>query len=424
MMAARFTAKSLVTRFSSPVGRRARWSLVDQALSSLTNMAVSVFVARVVGPNEFGAFALAFATYLLALNAGRAFASQPLVIRHSASPADVRWLATLGSTGAAVILGITVAIPLGIVGLTVGGPTGGTLAALAVCLPGLLLQDAWRYSFFTSSEPTKAVINDGIWVIVQVLLFSLLVITHTQNSVRFVLAWGAAATVAGFGGCLQTRCRPNFRGGIRWFKSHSDIAPMLAVEMLATAGVTQIAFFCLAAAAGVETVGAIRAASLLFGPLNVVWVGAIVVILPEVVRLHSSAPSRLFGFSVALAIGMAGISLAMGSVVFFLPSSVGHALLGTNWLVARPIVPAVTLQVVASAVLATAALPMRVLEAVRQTMSIRLILVPLTVGAYTAGGVLAGAAGATLCGAGVTGLGAWLAWRQAIKAMRYESLRA
>ena len=51
------------------IARRAGWGVADQALSSLTNFAVGVFVARQLGPTEFGAFSLAFATYLLALNA-------------------------------------------------------------------------------------------------------------------------------------------------------------------------------------------------------------------------------------------------------------------------------------------------------------------------------------------------------------------
>ena len=42
-------------------GRRFGWGLADQAVSSLTNFAVSLYVARSLGAVQFGAFSLAYA---------------------------------------------------------------------------------------------------------------------------------------------------------------------------------------------------------------------------------------------------------------------------------------------------------------------------------------------------------------------------
>ena len=65
------------------VARRASWSFGDQALSSLTNFALAVVVARAVTAEEFGAFGLAFSAYLLVLGLVRAVTAEPLLVRAS-----------------------------------------------------------------------------------------------------------------------------------------------------------------------------------------------------------------------------------------------------------------------------------------------------------------------------------------------------
>ena len=49
--------------------RRMGWGVADQGMSSLTNFAVNIYIARALGAAEYGAFALAFVTYAFALNA-------------------------------------------------------------------------------------------------------------------------------------------------------------------------------------------------------------------------------------------------------------------------------------------------------------------------------------------------------------------
>ena len=44
------------------------WGVADQGMSSLTNFAVNIYIARELGAVEYGAFALAFVTYAFALN--------------------------------------------------------------------------------------------------------------------------------------------------------------------------------------------------------------------------------------------------------------------------------------------------------------------------------------------------------------------
>src|SRR6266496_307560 len=97
--------------------RRGSWGVADQALSSVTNFALGVFVARAVAPSAFGAFSLAFASFLIVFSASRALATQPFVVRFSdVSNEEWRRGARLAS-GSALTIGITAGTMFVAVGL-------------------------------------------------------------------------------------------------------------------------------------------------------------------------------------------------------------------------------------------------------------------------------------------------------------------
>ncbi|HEY9379073.1 MAG TPA: hypothetical protein VIQ02_18500, partial [Jiangellaceae bacterium] len=86
--------------------QRLGWGVADQAISSLSNFALGIFVARTFGASSFGAFTLAYVTYTVVINAARGLATDPLLVRHSG---DVhrRWRrATSAATGTALVVGV------------------------------------------------------------------------------------------------------------------------------------------------------------------------------------------------------------------------------------------------------------------------------------------------------------------------------
>src|SRR6266511_2221444 len=76
----------LFTGFVAEAGRKFSWGLADQVFSSLTNFALTFLVARSVGADEFGDFAIAFTIYLTAMGVTRAAITSPLSIRYSTRP--------------------------------------------------------------------------------------------------------------------------------------------------------------------------------------------------------------------------------------------------------------------------------------------------------------------------------------------------
>src|SRR5262245_23563789 len=111
--------------------RRLSWGMADQAMSSLANFALAVATARLVSAEEFGAFAVAFTTYLIALNVGRHLSSQPLAIRYPDVTLEVWKRATSASLGLIFVLAIGMSAILLVVAAIVGGPVGSSFLALA-----------------------------------------------------------------------------------------------------------------------------------------------------------------------------------------------------------------------------------------------------------------------------------------------------
>ena len=112
---------------------------------------------------EFGAFSLAFAAYLIAVNMIRAFPMQPLAIRYSTVPVDAWRRGTAAALGTVFLVGIVAGVAFVLLGLIVRGAIGPAFVALGLTLPGLLLQDGWRSAFFAGGKGSKAFQNDLVW---------------------------------------------------------------------------------------------------------------------------------------------------------------------------------------------------------------------------------------------------------------------
>ena len=164
-------AATVRARRQMPAGaRRMAWGVADQAASSLTNVIVGVLVARTLGPAGFGAFSIAFATYLIALNTSRGISTDPLMVRFSDVDPTIWKRAVTGSSGAALASGVLVGSTCAAVATAVGGPAGPALLALGITLPGLLVQDSWRFAFFSQGRPALALANDVVWAVALVAL--------------------------------------------------------------------------------------------------------------------------------------------------------------------------------------------------------------------------------------------------------------
>ena len=221
---------AIFRRLQSGMVLRLGWGVADQAMSSLTNFAVSIYVVHVLGAVQFGAFSLAYVTYSFALTASRGLATDPLMVRFSGTDLATWRRSVAGCTGTAAAVGLASGACVLAAAAFLGGPVRAAFLALGLTLPGLLLQDSWRYSFFALGRGRQAFLNDTIWAVLLLPALVLLRVTGNANVFWFVLAWGAAANIAAAVGPLQARVLPRLSGAWEWLSRHRDLGPRYFAE--------------------------------------------------------------------------------------------------------------------------------------------------------------------------------------------------
>jgi O-antigen/teichoic acid export membrane protein len=392
--------------------RRAGWGFSDQILSSLTNFALGIGVARSVSVEEFGAFSLVFGIFILVLGIGRATSTEPLLVRGQGSSEE--WAQRVpGATGAALLIGAGAGTVCVVAGVVIQGPLSGSLVALGVSLPGLILQDSWRYAFFSKRDGARAFANDLVWTVCLALSFSAVVFLDVRSGMAFVLAWGVSGTAGGVYGLIQTRLRPSPRRGLHWWRDQRELSSNYLGEFTATQGAGRITEFGIGAIAGLLAVGAIRGTRIIMGPLNVLLMSARLVTVPEAVRLSKTSPRRML-LACALVSMLLGIgALAWGLVLVFLfPDAVGRELLGPTWTNAREVLMPISISMAGSGVLVGAGIGLRALIETKRAFRARLVVSLLTVINGLTGAAIAGAKGAAWGFAAAQAIGAILWWYQ------------
>ena len=410
------------TRGAGGGRRRIGWGVGDQALSSFSNFAMSLLIARSVSPEEFGAFGIAFATYTVALGAGRAIAGEPLVVLFSSVP-EPRWArGTATAAGTALALGATACVACVVAGTLAGGALGRGLVVLGIALPGLLLQDLWRYSLFAAKRPAAAFTNDLIWTILQLVAIGALLLAGVRAVPQFLAAWGGAATVAALAGMIQTRTVPRPGATLRWLAEQRELSSRYLAEFGARNGTQAGVVYATGALAGLAQAGALRAGQVALGIPHVLNMGLTGVSIPEALRHLEHSPNHLLRFTKKVSLGIVVPTLLWGTLLLMLPTSAGEAILGRAWELARSVLIPLTLAQAAAGMQTGATVGLRALADARRSLRARLSTAIFALGGGVVGAATWGAAGA----ASGLALGLWIGavffWLALIAAVRdYES---
>jgi O-antigen/teichoic acid export membrane protein len=370
--------------------RRLRWGVADQAFSSLTNFLAGMVVARYLGPTDFGAFALAFATYGLALSASGALASQPLLVRFSATSDPLWRRGTAWACGAALAMGGAIGAGCIVVALFSSGPISEAYLALGLSLPGLLLQDSWRMAFFAAGRGRDAFLNDFIWAAALVPGFALTVGADHISLFSVTLAWGLGASVAALAGLAQARLLPVPGRTAAWFLEHRDLGPRFLAESMVQSGTVQVMVMGIAAIAGLAAVAGIRGAQILLGPPYVFTMGFKLVMLPHAVAALRGSVVAVRRICAAQSISMSGVMIAWGLMLLLLPPRWGAWLLGRTWEPVHQVLLPVTLAYAGGAAIVGASTGLRALAAAKRSLRSRLVASSLQLSGGIAGAALGG----------------------------------
>jgi O-antigen/teichoic acid export membrane protein len=395
------------------------WGVADQAVSSLTNSAVSIYVARELGAVQFGAFSLAYVTYSFALNASRGLATDPLTVRFSVAELPTWRRAVASSTGTALVVGFVAAVCALGTAAGLAGTASRAFLALGLTLPGLMLQDSWRYAFFALGRGSQAFLNDTIWAVAMLPALVALKLTHHSDVFTFVLAWGLAANIAAAMGPLQARVAVRPSEVWSWISEHRDLGPRYLAENTANSGGGQLRTYGIGLFLGLAALGYVQTASLLMGPFFAILMGLLLVTVPEAARVLHRSPQHLRKFCVLLGGGLALTALAWGGVLLLLlPRGLGHWMLGAIWRPTYPLVLPVTLWFVGMAAAVGASAGLRALGASRRSLFAQIVMSIGYVVSSLVGALLWGAMGAVVCAAIAVLPGTVLWWWQLHAAIR------
>jgi len=396
------------------VAHRFSWGLADQAMSSLSNAAMSLYIARQLGAAQFGAFSIAYVTYSFVLNASRGLATDPLLVRYSHAGHAAWKRAVQRCTATAACVGLVLGLACLGVGTVAPGITGQSFLALGITLPGLMLQDSWRYAFFALGRGSGAFVNDTIWTGMLGVAFEILRLTHHETVFCFVLAWGLTANVAAIAGLLQTRLVPRVRGIREWLSETRDLGPRYLLENTSNSGASQLRVYAVGFVSGLTAVGYIQEGSLLMGPFFVIFMGISLVTVPEAARLLRRSPQRLRLYCILVGTALALLALLWGVILLVaLPHGLGTLLLhAKHWQPVYGLVIWLTISMMGACAIAGATAGLRALGAARRSLRAMLISSAAYLLLGVLGAMVGGARGSVEGTAAATWIGALVWWWQ------------
>jgi hypothetical protein len=392
-------------------------NIVDQGLSSLTNLLVSLFAAHLLGLESFGVVSVAMTTYFVCVGIGRAVVGDPLLLT-KAEAQDVVGRAVSAAFALGVLFTLCSWVAWSVAG---GSELMGALLVLGVGLPFLLLQDIARYIAFWRGSPWSAEANVLLWLVGA--LGSLALLPRAATSASTVLAcWVASGGVAGLVFAVRLRWRPSIRAASEWLRGNRTmILPMLGDYGL-IALLQQGVIYLITAVVGLRATAAFRGALVALGPVNVLTAGVSVFLVQLARRAQDTTPTAFPGRMLRLSALMAVAVLALCLAVYFMPTRLGELLLDEVWAESRPLILPLAFVFATAAFNFGATTGLRVIGQAARSFRVRsvaapLMLVVVAVACYQ-GGVMAAVVAQAVAG----GVATLLWWRTFLVAHR-RSLR-
>jgi O-antigen/teichoic acid export membrane protein len=391
-------------------GGRLTTITIDQAVSSASNVLISVLAARALGVESFGYFGVVFLSYVTVQGAARALVGEPLLVRPEetrARPGEAIGTAlVLGFGFAAVILAVGAITYLG------NEHLGRAFAVLAVCVPLLLLQDLGRFIAFSTHRPTRAVWLDLTWLVLVIAAVGGLVASGSTSLPWFVAVWAGSGAAAGVLTLVQYR-HHRVRLQLGWLRETWSFSWRYTLSFASMQSAALGVSVALIVIAGAKALGAVRGALLLLGPFVQFQAAAIAAGVAEVSRM---APDDVSGVrrhvlrTTRLTFAVAAVN---ATVLVLLPDVVGEQILGATWAETEPLLLPAGIQMVLLGLISGTRSALLGLRAVRRTTALDIGTTVFTLSSTVAGAIVGGAVGAfwfIACAQGVVAAVWWIAF--------------
>lgn len=407
-------------RLREPRFRRRGLVMADQAASSLSNVLVSVLVARSFdSPEPFGAFGLAMIIYQLIVGGSKSVIGHTLLSVYSPLDPESRRKVVPDLQGATLSISVTASVVLAAVSAVVGGVAGQAILALAVVLPVVLLQDTWRFALVVD-RPVATLMIDLVWLVAVVIAFWFA--PPNAEVGWYIVVWGLSGGVSA---CVAIVVGGGFVGHLRpfkWIMDHREVGFRYLGEYFSAQAVGHIVVTSVGAIAGIGTLGSVRGSQVYYGPHNTLHQGIYMAVVPEGAQSRDD-PVRLRRIMLVVSFGLATLSALWMCIGLLLPASWGKALLGSVWPGAHEIMVPMGIAMIAAGASSGGLLGLRSLADAKQSLKARLWITPWLLFCPLAGTVVGGAGGFAVGYAMARVVGAFIWWRALNRALN-EGIRS
>lgn len=316
---------------------------IDQVLSGVSNILVVLVVAHLLSPTDFGLFTIVFLVYAFASVTMRALVGATVLVH----PEDVddRPRAILG---AGIVISLAVGALCALAGLALlatGAEIATSLVWLGLLLPLLLVQDIGRFLAIAANRPIRALGLDGMWIVLAIVSFSVVIGQDSLTLERSVLLWAASGALSGCWVFVHWGVPRLSELNWNWLRERWDFSWRSTVTSITNQASALVGFAAIAAVSSAATVGAVRAAWLMTRPGNTVITSSTLSALGDMSRVRDDDRALRVHMRQVLWVSLAA-ALANLVVLVVIPDSVGRLILGHIWDLAEPLLLAAGLQLV------------------------------------------------------------------------------
>lgn len=313
---------------------RASSALLDQAVSSGSNLLTVILVLRVGDALTFGAFSVAFTVHGLLLGVMRSTIGDITILRIRRNPDQTEATADAAVTVVGVVT-LSLALPVVVLGTLLPTPLNLFVIALGVLLPAVQIQDIQRYIAFGHGQPGTAVRLDVVWLLVQ-LAAAIPVLILGPDPVLVMYAWGMGAAVSASYGLLSSGRHLRRHGLTELVRGERRRARTFLADYTLSAGTGQLALLGLSGILSLVGFGMFRLALTVVGTVTNVLASARSLVFASIAGQPHPGPRmlRLWGIA-TLSFGV--VSMGFASALVLLPSAWGEAVFGPTWETVRPL---------------------------------------------------------------------------------------
>jgi len=382
------------------------WAILDQGLTSISNLLLALLVARSSDASVLGVLGVVLAYYTLGLVVARAACGEPLLLV-VANRRDTSIATCSAVSGATALAGSALAVLSILVALVVGGQLLPAMAVLALFMPGLMLQDTYRLWFFAAEQPAKATALDALWLALQTAFFATLFALGRADLLPLLCAWGLAAGVAALWGWNMTRARIGVHAGFQYLKTFWPTSRLLAADAVLALGPTQVALLLIGLLFSLDVAGSLRAGLVVLGPISVLAQSLSYSLIP-VMRRRVIQHQSVTAASCSIAVAMATVSCIWAFIALLGPRWL-QAVLGRALETSQPVLVPLAVYFLLNSASIGPLLGLRAMLALKRALVVRLYLAPIAVVAPAVGAAAVGASGAAW-GCALGGAATLLGW--------------